>query len=399
MNKVVVTLTSYPKRIRGVPRVLDSIMEQTYKPDVIVLYLSDKQFIERSLPIDLSTYYTQGVEIHWCQEDMKSHKKYLYSLREYPDDYIITIDDDYYYDKYMIEELFQYTNKFPRCILARRTHLITAERDGNLSVYGRWWKECMHYIGVPRMDLFAVGCGGILYPPHLLADEVFNTDCIKKCCLYADDIWLKVMELISGIPVLRVPTRLLDVSDEEFVKDGLYQQYNGTGGNDRSLHKLLGRYDYFNCMKKSLIEKIFSTGIVYEDEMVEGRKRDNINMVQNYIEELDRDADIIIYGAGVVAKRIYSVLKQHKITDKIRAFVIENTYGNVSDIEGINVVQYKNADYENAVCIIAVADLNEQYQICRKLLLFGLKENQILFLNYEIQAGLREIIWKQINIH
>lgn len=259
MNRIIVSLTSYPARIKNIQWVLDSIVAQTYKPDKVVLYLSEDQFVEKRLPINLSSYFEQGLEIHWCQGDMKSHKKYLYAFSEYSDDYIITIDDDFYYEKHMIEEFVQCMDKFPRCVLARRTHLITAKSDGSISSYEKWWSECMHYTCAPRKDLVAVGCGGILYPPHLLTDEVFNADNIKKYCMYADDIWLKVMELISEMSVVQVPTRLLDRFDDEFAKDGLYQQHNGNGGNDRQLQMLLEFYDNFNGLDLTLTEKIFST--------------------------------------------------------------------------------------------------------------------------------------------
>lgn len=399
MDKIIVSMTSYPTRIENIKKTLDSIMAQTYKPDKVVLYLSEEQFVGKSLSINLSDYFSRGLEIHWCLGDMKSHKKYLYAFREYADDYIITIDDDFYYEKHMVEELVQYVAQFPGCVLARRTHLITAEREGCISPYEKWWGECMHYVGMPRMDLFAVGCGGILYPPHLLIDEVFNIDNIMECCMHADDMWLKVMELISGVPVVQVQTRLLDRYDEIFAKDGLYQKYNGNGGNDRSLHQLLVKYDHFDDVKETLIDKIFSTGKVYEDKIDEGRKKDDIRMAKEYIDSIEQNLDIIIYGAGTVAKRIYSVLKQFKKADKIRAFAVKDTGENISNIEGVKVVQYESVDYENAVCIIAIADIKEQYQICRELLTIGWKEKQIRFLNYRIRIGLQEIIWEQEGIH
>lgn len=391
MNRIIVSLTTYPGRISGIQRVLDSVMAQTLQPDKIVLNLSDEQFAERSLPIDLSSYYEKGLEIHWCQGDMKSHKKYLYAFREYPDDYIITIDDDFYYEKHMVEELVQYADKFPKCVLARRTHLITAESEGKMSSYEKWWSECMHYIGMPHMDLFAVGCAGILYPPHLFTDEVFNVENIKKYCMYADDIWLKIMGLISGVSVVQVPTRLLDKANETFAKDGLYQRHNRDGGNDKSLHQLIEKYENFGGMKKSLTEKIFSTGTVFEKQIEEGRKKDNIRMAKECMDSIDLTADIVIYGAGVVAKRIYSVLRHDGRRNRVRAFAVSDADGNVSDIEGIPVVQYKNVNFENAVCIVAISNLKEQYEICRKLLLMGLKEEQIRYLNHRVQNGLRSI--------
>ncbi|GFI48234.1 hypothetical protein IMSAGC019_03561 [Lachnospiraceae bacterium] len=392
MSRIIVSLTSYPSRIRDISKVLDSIMVQTYLPDKVVLYLSEKQFPKRKLPVDLSAYFTLGLEIHWCQDDMKSHKKYLYAFKEYPKDSIITIDDDVYYEKHMIEEFVQCIDKYPQCILARRTHLITIENDGSISPYERWWGECLHYIGIPRMDLFAVGCGGILYPPNLLTQEVLNTDSIKKHCMYADDIWLKVMELISGIPVVQVQTRILDRFNKEFAQDGLYQHYNGNGGNDRSFHHILGIYDYSVGPRKELVRKLFSTGIVHENEIIQGRKNDNIRLVEECIGSIGRDTGIVIYGAGTVARRVYNALDKYKRTNKIRAFLVEDTNKNASNFKDIKVVQYKDADYENVVCIIAVADLEEQYRISLQLVAVGVRESQIRFLNYWMLGGLQDLM-------
>lgn len=391
MEKIVISLTTYPERISGIPKVLDSIMTQTYKADKVVLYLSEEQFANREIPVDLSAYFEWGLEICWCGGDMKSHKKYLYAFQEYPDDYIITIDDDYYYEKHMIEEFVQNVSKFPACVLARRTHLITVDQNGIMSEYNKWWDRCSHYIEVPRMDLFAVGCGGILYPPHIITKEVFNINNIKKYCMSADDVWLKVMELISKVPVVQVSTKYLDRFDEIFANNGLYQKHNIKGGNDRSLCQLMEIYENFGDLKESLIERVFSMGITYENEIEEGRKKDNIKLTEKCIDGIGKDKDIVIYGAGTVAKRVYKALEHYKKADKIRAFVVEDTHRNVSAIKGIKVLQYKEADYKNAVCIIAISGLNEQYLIRNRLLALELKEEQIQLLNCWVLMGLQEL--------
>lgn len=395
MSRVIIALTSYPGRIRNIQWVLDSIMAQTYKIDKVVLYLSDEQFVGRKLPVDLSAYFSQGLEIHWCQGDMKSHKKYLYAFKEYPDDYIVTIDDDYYYERHMVEELVQYTDIFPRCILARITHLITSKRKGGISSYEKWWKECMHYIGMPHMDLFAVGCAGILYPPHILTDEVFNVDNIIKYCMYADDVWLKVMELISGIPIVQVPTRMLDRCDDIFVENGLYQQYNKKGGNDRQLHGVLNFYNNFNETRMSLTERIFSTGIVYEDEVAQKQENDKFRIAEEWLDRVSSSSyNIIIYGAGTVAKRFYWLLDKQGVIEKIKAFAVEDTDENVNAIGNIKIVQYKAVDYTNAICIIALKDWKERYRVSWKLHEIGLDEDRILSLNVQVYQALYDF-WKK----
>ena len=269
--------------------------------------------------------------------------------------------------------------------------MITVDQNGIMSEYNKWWDRCSHYIEVPRMDLFAVGCGGILYPPHIITKEVFNINNIKKYCMSADDVWLKVMELISKVPVVQVSTKYLDRFDEIFANNGLYQKHNIKGGNDRSLCQLMEIYENFGDLKESLIERVFSMGITYENEIEEGRKKDNIKLTEKCIDGIGKDKDIVIYGAGTVAKRVYKALEHYKKADKIRAFVVEDTHRNVSAIKGIKVLQYKEADYKNAVCIIAISGLNEQYLIRNRLLALELKEEQIQLLNCWVLMGLQEL--------
>jgi chromosome segregation ATPase len=52
------------------------------------------------------------------------------------------------------------------------------------------------------MQLMATGCAGILYPVYLLRKEFLDVDAVCKTCLFADDLWLKAMELLSDVPVV-----------------------------------------------------------------------------------------------------------------------------------------------------------------------------------------------------
>ena len=43
-NEIIVSLTSYPKRINKIKQTLDSIFNQTIQPDKILLWLSNSEF-------------------------------------------------------------------------------------------------------------------------------------------------------------------------------------------------------------------------------------------------------------------------------------------------------------------------------------------------------------------
>ena len=64
MQKVIVSLTSYPRRINTIYKVLDSIIQQTVLPDKIILYLSESEFRGFTDMPDLGKYEKYGFEIH-----------------------------------------------------------------------------------------------------------------------------------------------------------------------------------------------------------------------------------------------------------------------------------------------------------------------------------------------
>ncbi len=391
MKQVIISLTTYPARIMGITKVLDSMKQQTRKADKIVLYLSERQFEGKKIPVDLSAYFEYGLEIHWCPDDMKSHKKYLYALKEYADDYVITIDDDFYYHERMIAEFLESVEKYPHCVLARRVHLITADQEGHIARYEDWWGECVRFIGVPRMDLFAVGCGGILYPPHIFNEEIFHVENIKRYCMFADDVWLKVMETINSVPVVHIDTEYRDICDTEYAQDGLYQNHNEKGGNDRQLRETMLQYDHFQGMRESLTERIFSGGCVYACEVEKGMREDLTHLVDGWVRKTDAYEQIVIYGAGYMANRVYLLLKQYQKEHKVRAFVVKETAENPKSLNGIDVIQYQRADYRDTACVTALLKEKTQFEIVKQLRSLGLAEEQIYTLNDKLRYVLNRM--------
>lgn len=115
-KRIIISLTSYPKRIGDVWITIETLLRQTVKPDMIILWLADTQFngIE-SLPKKLIDLQKSGLTIRFCK-DLKSHKKYFYTMQEYPEDLIILVDDDMFYPYDMIEKLLKLHYEYPQDI-------------------------------------------------------------------------------------------------------------------------------------------------------------------------------------------------------------------------------------------------------------------------------------------
>ena len=239
--RFMVTLTSYPERIKYVKNVVECLLKQNIQPERVVLYLAAEQFPgqEADLPAELLDYIHNGqLLLEWCNEDLKSHKKYYYAMQQFPDELIITVDDDEILPVTATEELLKSWLNYPNAVSARRAHLITCSEEGELLPYDRWIKEYDGCVQKPSMQLMATGCAGVLYPPHLFGQQLFDMDAILATCLYADDLWLKAMELLYDIPVVLSSENVFLHHIDGSQENGLFYRNVNGHENDIQLEKI-----------------------------------------------------------------------------------------------------------------------------------------------------------------
>ena len=81
--KIIVSLTTFPKRIKTVHITIEQLLTQSVKPDKLILWLAEEQFPnkENDLPEDLLRLREFGLTIGWCK-DLRSYKKLLPTLKE-----------------------------------------------------------------------------------------------------------------------------------------------------------------------------------------------------------------------------------------------------------------------------------------------------------------------------
>lgn len=111
-ESIIVSMTSWHKRINNVKPVLESIMKQTLMPTKILLNLCTEDFprMTQDLPDDLLAYLEEHkniIEVYWFIENYKAWKKHLHALDIATDnDLIISIDDDHIYPEHFIEDMY-----------------------------------------------------------------------------------------------------------------------------------------------------------------------------------------------------------------------------------------------------------------------------------------------------
>jgi len=246
-GKLVVSFTSYPPRFPKLHLTIKSLLEQSVRPDKIILWIAHDD--EEKLPSSLKEYEIKYVwfEIRYC-DDLRSFKKIIPALSAFPNDFIVTVDDDVFYSRKWLEGLCESWCGDNKEVVAYRAHKVEFNEDGSMKPYANWH----HYYQNNQSGdcLFPTGIGGVLYPPGSLHHEVMNIPLFRELCPHADDVWLFWMERLNHSRV-RIPKRKFNVINWHGTDhSGLAQENVNNNGNDRQNERLQRHY--------GLIQEIFN---------------------------------------------------------------------------------------------------------------------------------------------
>lgn len=240
-QKIIVSLTSYPKRINTVWLTIETLLRQTVKPDKIILWLADTQFSGMdSLPAELFGLQERGLTIRFCS-DLKSHKKYFYVMQEYPKDIVILVDDDMFYPYDTIKQLMKMHKRYPDDICTMTAQVM---KPAFRSMPSEWRNpRCKEkFVHSDQIQIFTGS--GSLYPPHCLSNEAFDKEKIIKLCPYADDLWLTFMAKRNNTKVTtKYPWRAFPITIYNTGKNSLWHVNAEEGNNDKQWKALLEAYE------------------------------------------------------------------------------------------------------------------------------------------------------------
>ena len=114
---IIVSMTSWPKRIGNVATVVQSLLNQDVHPDIIQINLSREEFPhESSLPSDLIQLIVHNpeVQIEWVDGNGGVFKKIIPTLKKhYGEDYLLlSVDDDWIYRHDYIKMMIEFLEKY-----------------------------------------------------------------------------------------------------------------------------------------------------------------------------------------------------------------------------------------------------------------------------------------------
>ena len=237
-EQVIVSLTSFPAAIQYAIQAIRSVLNGSVLPDKVVLYLTLSQFDDCGLPPELVKLTDNPIfEIHDYDNDIRSYRKLIPALKDFPDAVIVTIDDDAEYHKNMLRSLLRLHSRFPNAVLAHRVRHIRWDAP-----YREWKKYKWHHFLLKRIhDGYAnlpTGVAGILYPPNSLKKEMLDIKLFTKIAPTMDDIWFWAAAVANGTKIIPVPFGKRKPKELDKPRELSLKTINFRSGVDRNLTAL-----------------------------------------------------------------------------------------------------------------------------------------------------------------
>lgn len=251
MPQVIVSMTSYGKNTyRLAPKAIRSLLNQTVKPDRVILWLGYGSRVN----IYLRILKLKGLEIRFC-DDIGPSTKILPALENFPLDTIITADDDIIYPSDWLVRLLEAHRRFPRRIIAHRAHAIKLNDKQSVVASYNKWEKCINpkseAWSSKQWNLFPTGVGGVLYPAGSLPKRALDLAELALLTPKNDDIWLWAMANINKAYFKGMPPYVVlrdgYSKDLNFVNPYREQKSLGTlggsnvlsGGNDKQMMNVI----------------------------------------------------------------------------------------------------------------------------------------------------------------
>ena len=250
---IIVSFTTIPERIDRVYLTVETLLQQSIKPDRIILWLSESNFSDEYLKNKscstrrLLNQKNRGLNIEYCK-DIRSHKKILYTLKRYPEAIIISADDDIYYPKNWLKELYKsYIDnpKYVHCYMARSMRKAT---ENSLLPRSQWLSLYDKFQG-PSINIYPGTGAGCLFPPGSFHPEVFNEKVFLKISPNHDDGWSKAMTLMNGVLIKKVRPIFKQL---QLIRNTQLKSLNKINKKndqyDIQIHAIFKKYDLFQYL-------------------------------------------------------------------------------------------------------------------------------------------------------
>lgn len=252
-QNIIVSLTSFPAAIPYAVQSIQSILAGSILPDKIVLYLDSQKFPDGVLPTELEELKKQSgiFEIRFDPAEIRSYKKLIPALKDFPDDIIVTIDDDIMYHPNLLRDLLSLHKRLPNAIIAHRVRKV--KLNAPYSAWKKYRRKDFIFKKIHRSHLaLLTGVGGVLYPPHSLDETMLDPALFMALAPTCDDIWFWLAAVSHNTYVVPLPNGRHRVKEIGKPKEISLKTINIKSGNDRNRETFERILKHYPMIKQKL---------------------------------------------------------------------------------------------------------------------------------------------------
>lgn len=239
--KVIVSLTSHRPRFATLSLTLECLLNQTVRPDHILLWIDEPDIPH--IPADVLVMKERGLEIMTTHKNLRPYNKIIHTLRLYPDALIVTVDDDTYYQRNMVEHLLANWSGDTKEIVCNMAVDVNKPENISEKIFDNWpiiKKACY-----PRYDIMPFGVGGVLYPPGSLPPQTTDEALFTQLSPSADDVWLFWMARMNGVTYRKINGQPWVTSWPSSQTVGLrVENHVQSDGNDRHIRAMIQHFGW-----------------------------------------------------------------------------------------------------------------------------------------------------------
>jgi len=238
--KYIASMTTYPARFDFALKAIESINNQTVKPDTLVVHISEEDWgqAEKDFIRPAKFRFKNRVIIEPC-ENLKPANKIIHTAKKFPDRNIITFDDDVLYPRNRAESLIEKHKLYPDNPICFRTRRISFDGD-KINPYSSW--KISYDEGGPNSLNFPTSVSGSLYPAGIFPESFFDVDTYREICQNNDDIWTYFHMMMKDLPFVSGGLEIVPPGISGAQSSALWKSNVSQKGNDAMIKELEQKY-------------------------------------------------------------------------------------------------------------------------------------------------------------
>jgi hypothetical protein len=195
-QKVIISMTTVPCRFKRLNDNISSILNQSFKFDKLIINVDDNLTKDEYVLYNNIKKLDKRIKINKSESKWRSCNKLLPTLKLFPEDIIITLDDDIFYPIDSIKTLVEQYEKTPDCIIAHEINPIIINnvepRVNYINGYDIKLKQ-------KEFGKYLSNC--CLFPPHVFDNtDLYDYDKMMYCTNGThDELWFWVNSTINNV--------------------------------------------------------------------------------------------------------------------------------------------------------------------------------------------------------